>query len=96
MVSQGASALFIPSNNGLPPAKGGPELVSLSRKTDIARAKQNHVSVIRADVAGRNNGLVSFGSSHIVDTSGTVLQSAQQLVSDLIVADIVHDRSTIQ
>jgi predicted amidohydrolase len=96
MVSQGASALFIPSNNGLPPAKGGPELVSISRKTDIARAAQNQVSVIRADVAGRNNGFVSFGSSRIVDASGTVLQSAQQLVADLIVAEIVRDRSTIQ
>jgi predicted amidohydrolase len=96
MVSQGASALFIPSNNSLPPAKGGPELVSISRKTDIARAAQNQVSVIRADVAGRNNGFVSFGSSRIVDASGTVLQSAQQLVADLIVAEIVPDRSTIQ
>lgn len=88
MASQGATALFVPTNNGLPPAKAGPELVAEARNVDIARAVENSVSVIRADVAGRTESLVSYGSSGIVDGDGVVLQSARQLASDLIVADI--------
>ena len=37
MAAQGAAALFIPSNNGLPPSKGGAELVGEARSCDIAR-----------------------------------------------------------
>ena len=88
MASRGAAALFVPTNNGLPPKKGGPELVAQARNVDIARAVENSVSVIRADVAGRTESAVSYGSSGIVDPDGMVLQSARQLGPDLIVADI--------
>src|SRR5215216_2594334 len=88
MASRGATALFVPTNTGLPPAKAGPELVAQARNCDIARAVENGVWVIRADVAGRNESLVSFGSSGIVDPDGMVLQSARQLGPDLVVADI--------
>lgn len=88
MASKGATALFVPTNNGLPETKAGPELVVQARNVDIARAVENSVSVIRADVAGRTEGLVSYGSSEIVNPDGMVLQSAQQLRPDLIVADI--------
>jgi len=44
--------------------------------------------VIRADVAGRTEGLVSYGSSGIVDPEGRILQSARQLEEDLLVADL--------
>ena len=88
MVSQGATTLFVPTNNGLPPTKAGPELVAEARNVDIARAIENSIYVIRADVAGDTESLVSYGSSGIVDPNGVVLQSAQQLGPDLIVADI--------
>ena len=88
MASQGAAALFVPTNTGLPPTKAGPELVAEARNVDIARAIENSVSVIRADVAGRTESLVSYGSSGIVDRDGMVLQSALQLDADFIVADI--------
>lgn len=88
MSSKGAAALFVPTNNGLPPAKGGPELVNRARNCDIARAVENGVFVIRADVAGRTEGLESYGSSGIVGPDGTVLRTARQLVPDLLVADI--------
>src|SRR5437588_2330935 len=52
MAAQGATVLFVPTNNGLPQAKAGPELVAQARNVDIARAIGNRVSVIRADVAG--------------------------------------------
>ena len=88
MASRGAAALFVPTNNGLPPLKGGSELVAEARNCDIARAVENGVTVIRADVAGRTESLVSYGSSGIVSPDGLVLQSARQLGPDLIVADI--------
>jgi 5-aminopentanamidase len=88
MAAQGATALFIPTNNGLPLAKAGPELVAEARNVDSARAIENSVFVIRADVAGRTESLVSYGSSEIVDPDGLVLQSAWQLEADLIVAEI--------
>ncbi|MBD0372905.1 MAG: carbon-nitrogen hydrolase family protein [Pyrinomonadaceae bacterium] len=92
MTSKGAAALFVPTNTGLPPTKAGPELVAEARNVDIARAVENSVSVIRADVAGHTENLVAYGSSGIVDTDGHVLQSARQLGQDLIVADIKTTR----
>jgi predicted amidohydrolase len=88
MAGQGAVALFVPTNNGLPRAKGGAELVAEARSGDIARAIENSVSVVRADVAGRAGGLVSYGSSEIVDRRGKVLGAARWLETDLVVADI--------
>jgi len=86
MASQGATALFIPTNNGLPPQKA--DVAAHARNVDIALARENNISVIRADVAGRTHGMVSYGSSGIVDPHGRVLQSAQRLTEELIVADL--------
>jgi len=86
MASQGATALFVPTNNGLPLEKAN--VVDDARNVDIARAIENGVSVIRSDVAGCTADLVSYGSSGIVDPDGKVLQSAQRLSEDLLVADL--------
>ncbi|MEK6323866.1 MAG: nitrilase-related carbon-nitrogen hydrolase [Acidobacteriota bacterium] len=59
-----------------------------ARNVDIARAIENSVAVIRADVAGRTADLVSYGSSGIADPDGIVLQSAQRLNEDLLVTDL--------
>ncbi len=88
MASPGATALFVPTNNGMPSSKGRAELVAEARRCDIARATENNVSVIRADVAGWTPALVSYGSSGIVDQNGTVLRSALQLQTDLLIEDI--------
>ena len=88
LAAQGAAALFIPTNNGLPPAKAALELVAQARNVDIARAVENRVSVIRADVAGRTESLLSYGSTGIVDADGMVVQTAEQLGPDLIMAEI--------
>ena len=63
-------------------------MVTEARNVDIATAVENRIWVIRADVAGRNGELVSYGSSGIVDPVGTVVQSARELCDDLIVAEI--------
>jgi predicted amidohydrolase len=86
IASQGATALFIPTNTGLPTER--PDVVTEARAVDIALAKENSFSVIRADVAGHIDGMVSYGSSAIVDPDGTVLQLAQRLCEDLLIADI--------
>jgi 5-aminopentanamidase len=87
MVAQGATALFIPSNNGLPAEKA--DIVSDARNADITLASENRVWVIRADVTGHADGRVSYGSSGIVTPDGAVLQSAQRLTEGLLVADLV-------
>jgi 5-aminopentanamidase len=88
MAVHGASALFVPTNNGLPPTRARAELAAQSRNVDIARAVENSMWVIRADVAGGTNELVSYGSSGIVDPDGMVVQSARQLSDEVIVAEI--------
>lgn len=44
--------------------------------------------VVRADVAGENETLISHGCSGIVDMQGTVVQQARQLTADIVVAEI--------
>lgn len=86
--TQYATALFVPSNTGLPHARAYPELVAESRNADIARAMENSMWVIRADVAGSTQALMSYGASGIVDQSGRVVRASRQLSEDLIVAEI--------
>ncbi|HEV3493362.1 MAG TPA: carbon-nitrogen hydrolase family protein, partial [Reyranella sp.] len=50
MVARGATAIFVPSNNSLPPDRAN--VVARSRAVDIARARDNEVMIVRADVAG--------------------------------------------
>jgi 5-aminopentanamidase len=93
MVARGAKAIFLPSNNSLPPEKAN--VVALSRAVDIARAKDNKVMIVRADVAGRTADRVSFGSSAIVDARGTVLRAGEVLHEDTLVAKLQDGGATI-
>jgi predicted amidohydrolase len=88
LAHQGAGALFVPTNNALPPAKGGREVVEHARRTDRRLATENGLAVIRADVAGRLDGLESYGSSWIIDNAGVTLRASRQLEPDLVVAEI--------
>ncbi len=94
MVARGATTLFVPSNNGLPVEQA--DVVDDARKADIARAMKYGVSVVRADVAGRAENRVSYGSSAIVCRHGLVLQSGPRLAEGLLVADIDTVRSERQ
>jgi predicted amidohydrolase len=86
MAARGARVIFLPSNNGLRPEKA--DVVALSRAVDIARARDNDVMIVRADVAGRTADRISFGSSAIVDAGGTVLRVGQALSEDILVAEV--------
>jgi 5-aminopentanamidase len=88
MAVQGATVLFVPANNGLPKRRACAELVLEARNADIARAVENRIWVVRADVAGDNGELMSWGSSGIVDPDGNVVQQATLQSTDLLVADI--------
>jgi predicted amidohydrolase len=87
MAARGARAIFLPSNNGLPPEKA--DVVALSRAVDIARARDNKVMIVRADVAGRTADRISFGSSAIVDARGTVLAAGKALSEDTLIAQML-------
>lgn len=88
MASRGATALFVPSNNALPPRRGGAKLVTEARRVDVATAIANGMWVIRADVAGQADALTSHGSSAIVDPKGTLVRSALPLSEGVIAAAI--------
>ncbi len=88
MAAQGAAALFVPTNNALPQGRAAAELAADARSVDIARATDNCVSIIRADVSGTADGLESRGCSEIVDFEGKVLQSGTAFSEALLVADI--------
>jgi len=86
VAAQGATVLFVPTNNALPAEKA--DVVDDARNIDIVRATETGLAVIRADVAGRTAGLVSYGSSSIIDPHGRVLQSGQRFIEDFLVADL--------
>ena len=88
LAARGASVIFVPSNNSLLPQRA--DVVALSRAVDIARARDNAVMIVRADVAGRTADRVSFGSSAIVDVRGTVLRAGEALREDILVAEIIN------
>jgi predicted amidohydrolase len=88
MAARGATALFVPTNNGLPPNRASTGLVADARKVDIAAAVTNKIWVIRADVAGRTGRLVSHGSTVIIDPGGRVVRSGREMSEDLLAAEI--------
>lgn len=88
MAAQGATTLFIPTNNGMPEEKGGAELVSEAREADIKLATENNVYIVRADVTGRSDGLVSYGSSEIIGPTGKVLQAAREMTSEVLMTTL--------
>jgi len=88
MAASGATALFVPTNNSLPKERECADLPAEARNVDIALAVDNRAYVVRADVAGRNESLLSYGSSGIVAPNGMVLQSAKTLNDELIIDEI--------
>jgi predicted amidohydrolase len=88
MVEQGASVVFIPTNNGLPRGRASASVTEDARHCDVAIAVTHRIPVIRADVAGEWNGRVAHGSSEIVDAGGMVLAAGQPSRPGLLVASI--------
>jgi len=92
--AQGASVLFVPSNNGMPPDRGGAELVELARAADRHNAVENSLWVVRADVAGHDGAFVSYGSSAITDPQGRLICASTTFSEDLLIAEIAIPSGT--
>ncbi len=88
MALGGAAVLFVPTNNGLPRDRAHAELVAAAHDDSVARAVENRMWVVRADVCGRTPELESRGSTAIVDRDGVILRATQPFESGLIVADL--------
>jgi predicted amidohydrolase len=54
----------------------------------VARAVDNAVPVVAADVAGRQGERVSHGTTAIIDAQGTVIARAEPLAPGLVVTDV--------
>ncbi len=91
LVARGAQALFIPSNNGLPPQKA--DVAADTRRGDAVIARTHRIAVIRADVAGRTDALVAYGTSGITGPDGTLRQEAAAFASALLIGDIAVDET---
>ena len=88
LVAFGAKALLVPTNNGLPPGKGGPGLIADSRACDAHLAVTHGVYVIRADVTGVHGGFASHGSSAITAPDGSVVGSATPFEETLVIVSL--------
>jgi predicted amidohydrolase len=92
LASRGAEALFVPSRNAHPPGRAA--VVADARRADAALARELGLTVIRADVAGRAAGRVSYGSTGVTAPDGTILRSTRPFAEDLIVTDLDVVRRT--
>jgi predicted amidohydrolase len=86
--AQGATVLFVPSNTALPHSRAGEDIVTQARECDVARAIENKMWIIRADVAGQTSELASVGSSGIVRPDGSLVMGATRLGEDFLVTDV--------
>ena len=91
LAARGAQILFVPTNNGLPTGRASSRIVAEARQLDIKWARECGMYVVRADVAGEANDLVSYGSSAIVDPKGSELRTANSLGEELLVADFTDN-----
>jgi predicted amidohydrolase len=88
LAAKGATTVFVPTNNGLPAERDMSGLRAEVRAVDTARARENGVFVVRADICGHSKGRVGHGSSEIVDPNGRVLCFAEPDRAELLVAEI--------
>ena len=90
LAARGAQLLVVPVHGGHAPAK---ENSWRARGTNvlIARAVENGIPLVAADVAGWQGERVSHGTTVIVDAQGTVLVAARELEQDFVVSDVHAD-----
>jgi 5-aminopentanamidase len=88
MAAKSASVLFIPTNNGLPLGRMIDGLTAEARACDVARAAENRMWVVRADVVGRTASHVSAGASGIVDPNGRIVAVASPFAEATLIVDL--------
>lgn len=87
LASRGAQLLVVPVHGGHRAAK---EAAWRARGTNvlIARAVENAVPLVAADVAGHQGERLSHGTTCVIDSQGTVVARGRELVEDLVIADV--------
>jgi predicted amidohydrolase len=91
LAAQGAALLFMPLNNALRQDIAD-AWRTRTRSNLIARAVENNLAVIAADVAGRESDRISYGGTAIVGQDGAVLAESTLLVVDLLIAEVQSER----
>jgi predicted amidohydrolase len=95
LAARGAALLCLPLNNELRPEVAD-AWRARTRGNLIARAVENHLTVIAADVAGRGYQRTSYGGSAIVGRDGAVLAEASPFVEGLLIAEVGTDRVAVE
>jgi 5-aminopentanamidase len=87
LAARGAQLLVVAVHGGHRPAK---EKAWRARGTNvlIARAVENGIPLVAADVAGWQGERVSHGTTAIIDAQGTIVAAARPLQEDFIIADV--------
>jgi predicted amidohydrolase len=88
LVQQGAQVLCIPTNNAMPPDRGGPHLIDEIRGLDTQCATTFGVPVVRADVIGAFRGLTSVGGSMVSAPGQRQMRARGAPDGELIVSSI--------
>lgn len=90
LAARGAQLLLVPVHGGHRPDK---ERAWRARGTNVlvARAVENGLPLVAADVAGWQGDRVCHGTTAIIDGHGTVVATARPLEEDFIVADVALD-----
>ena len=85
---QGRFSPVHPEQNQVPLGRTMDGLTDGARACDVARATENGVWVVRADVTGRSVSHVSAGASGIVDPRGSVVASASAFTDETLTVDL--------
>jgi len=89
LASKGAALILVPSNSGhLRNGKPHSRLQTRGETLPVARAVDNTVSIVVADIAGEQQGRFALGSSRIIDPDGGLLSAADPETVGLVIADI--------
>lgn len=94
LASKGAAVILVPTNSGH--LRNGPlddRLRTRSETLPVARAVDNTVSVVVADITGKRQGRSALGSSRIVDPDGALVCAADPHRAGLIVSTVVDAHS---
>jgi predicted amidohydrolase len=87
LVQQGAQVLCVPTNNGMPPDRGGVRLIDDVRTLDMQYATTLGVPVVRADVFGQYGGLTSPGASMVTLPTGLQVRAGGAPEGELLVVE---------
>ncbi len=93
LAARGAAVLFVPSNSGHLRDRSAAEAIrARGENLPVARAVENEMTVVVADITGRQEDRIALGSTRIVDPDGVVLAHADPYADGLVIADVPGQR----